>query len=168
MKARILRGIVLAAFGVGLAALVLALLPGVEIFAERSDGNRVAWRPVGTRSAAEHPLGMLVWGVAVLAPGALVWFRPRLTYACLWSMCALVATTMWFVVTTDPVPTRHGSQWLRVVELWPATWWGYTIVLLIGGLVVALPVFCGAFAFVTGRRDGVRPQLPAARVLRRR
>lgn len=164
VKARILRSIVLAAFAVGLAAVVLALLPGVEVFTERDDGHRV----VATRSAAEYPLWMLVWGIAVLAPGALVWFRPRLTYACLWSMCALFATAMWFVVTSDPVVGRRGLEWQRVVELWPATWWGYAMVLLVGGLIVALPVFCGAFALVTGHRDGVRAQLPTARALRRR
>jgi hypothetical protein len=162
VKARLLRGIVLAAMALGAAAVVLAMFPGVKMYERFHDG----WKFMGTRSAAEHPWWMLASGIVMLAPGVLVWLRPQLSYACLWSMIAFGTTLLWFVATIDH-NGRAVQWWFRTVELWPATWFGYAIVLLVGGLVVALPMFCGVFALVTHRRERARPQLPVARVVRR-
>jgi hypothetical protein len=161
-KARVLRIIVVVAMSLGAAAVVLAMLPGVEVWA----GGSVGWRRIDARSAAEHPWWMLAWGIVMLGPGVLVWFRPQLTFACLWSMIAFGATAMWFVATND-MPGRNTSMYMRYVDLWPSRWFGYIVVIVVGGLVVALPMFCAAFAVITGRRDGVRATLPTARIHRR-
>jgi hypothetical protein len=163
-KARILRGIVAAVLGLGLLAFVLALMPAIEVWKDM--GPDFGWRRVDARSAAEHPASMIVWGLFVVGPGVLVWFRPRLTFACLWSLIALGATTMWFVVTAD-MPGYLPTIYVHYVSKWPAQAFDLVVVFLVGSIVVALPVFCGAFAFITGRLETVAATLPAARVVRR-
>jgi hypothetical protein len=178
MDRRLLRGIVLLATLLGVAAAVLAFVPAVEVYEDGGDcfGHALAslfaldgaagrcesaWVYVGTRTAAEHPAQMAAYFLVVIAPGLVVWRRPRPALALAWTIAVVIATFVMVVVTFE----LFGDWGVRTVALAPARLYGGAASALLVLLIVILPVACAVLA-IAGRRRPHLPELPEARALR--
>ncbi len=97
----------------------------------------------------------------LLAPGVLIWRKPRIAFALLWSLWAIGAGTVGFLATFD-----LGNWSGKTVELWPMYAFGIVIFGLLLLLIALLPIACGVFAWVTRNRPEPPVVLAPARVVR--
>jgi|MudIll2142460700_1097286.scaffolds.fasta_scaffold25913_2 hypothetical protein len=149
-----LRILVVVALCLGTAGFVLGFFPGYEVY--RRDVF------IETRDVVEHWnmfLGMLV---LYLAPGAIIWRKPSIGYALVWSLWTMAVTMVVFVATFD-----LGDWSVRTVHLWPYSLFTFLMLALVFLLIAVIPIACGVFWWVT--RDRVQPPaLPTARVVKSR
>lgn len=145
---------ILAALAATIAAIafVFGFFPGVEVY--RNDVF------IETRPVVDHWNWLLGVLVIYLAPGALVWRKPRIGFALLWSLWTMTITVLVFVATFD-----LGDWTLQTVVLWPQALFGYLMFALVFVLIAIMPVACAVLWWVTRDRP-VRPSLPTARVLK--
>ena len=133
-------------------AFVFGFFPGIEVYQQDAF--------VETRAVIVQWNWFLGVLVLLLAPGAVVWWHPRIGYALLWSLWTIALTTVVFVGTFD-----LGDWGLRTVALWPHAVFGFVMFAVLFLVIAIIPVACGAFWWITRERP-VRPQLPIARVLK--
>lgn len=178
LQTRLLRALVLAATVLGVAAAILGFVPSVDVYEDSSDcfGRALSslfamhggagacestWEPVATRSAAEQPAEMAAYFLTLVAPGLVVWRRPRAAYALAWTLFAMVATFAMIVLTFE----LFGGWGVRTVERWPAQLYGAVSSALLIELIVVIPLACVVLAIVARLRPRP-PALPEARVVR--
>lgn len=150
-----LRGCVLLLSALALAAIGIGTLPGHALYINGALIERTA---AGSEGFAQFAL-------CLLAPGALLWFRPRIGIAMVWSAISWV-TVMGLLVFGG----NHDS--MGMVTLWPAKAMFGLIAPVLFTLLIGMP-FGVAIYEAMARRSGARvisrtnPSLPAARVISR-
>ena len=150
----LLRSLIAIAATIATTAFVFGFFPGVEVY--RKDLF------LGTRPVVEHWNWLLGILVIYLAPGALIWRRPRISLALLWSMWTIAVTVVLFVATFD-----LGDWSVQIVQLWPSAVFGYLMSALLLLLIAVVPVACGVFWWVHRERP-TPPALPTARLVKTR
>lgn len=155
----VLRGLVASAVVLAATAFVIGFFPGIEVY--RDDHF------VETRAVVEHWNYFLGALVILLGPGAVVWMRPRMAYALLWSMWSIGLAMVLFVATFE-----LGDLSTRTVALWPAGVFGVLVFALLFLLIAVVPVACGVLWWITRERAAsptgdkpLRVALPVARVV---
>lgn len=169
--ARWLRGTVIVAAGLAVAAAALGFVPSREIYVDQATCVHhgavmpcpTDWVLAETRPPVDHPLAMAAFFLAVLAPGLLlVWRRPTLGHALAWSQLAL-ATTFFMLLATvqlfEPLATR-------TVLVAPAGAYASSAIALLA-LVIAIAPTGAALLALAARRRPPSPTLPVARIARR-
>jgi len=134
------------------AAFILGFFPGVDVYR----GNDF----IETRQVVERwnwSLGILV---LLVAPGIVVWARPRIAYALLWSLWTIASSVIVFLATFD-----LGDWSVRTVELWPVKLFGLIIFSLLFTIIAVIPIACAVYWWVTRERVR-RIELPTARVIK--
>ena len=147
-----LRIMVAIAATIAATAFTFSFFPGMEVY---RDATFIETRPV-----VEHWNWLLGILVVYLAPGAIVWRAPRISYALLWSVWTIAVTVLVFVATFD-----LGDWSTYTIVLWPQVMFGYLMFALVFLLIAVMPIACGVYWWVT-REAPTRPQLPVARVLK--
>ena len=150
-KRWMLRGGVALTLALAAAAFVLGFFPGIEIYRGTDF--------VETRQVVERwnwCLGILL---LLVAPGIVVWARPRIAYALLWSLWTIASSVIVFLATFD-----LGDWSVRTVELWPMHVFGLVIFALLFTIIAVIPIGCAVYWWVTRERP-FRPVLPVARVI---
>lgn len=175
-KRRMLRILCGLAGACGLVILAIGGLPGREIYTDASNCFGHALAAFGahgryrcephytldhTELVLDRPLQWLVLAL-LLAPGVLVWLRPKLRFALLWSVlaipCGYLAVMAWLDL----------HLFARTVALWP---WQVFELLALGLFVLVLlviPIACIVFAVHARMRKPEPPPKgasPAARVV---
>jgi hypothetical protein len=148
----VLRGLVSAAAVLAVSAFIIGFFPGVEVYHDDVF--------IETRAVVEQWNWFLGALVILLAPGALLWMRPRMSYALLWSMWSIAVAMIMFVASFD-----LGDFAVRTVALWPAGVFGVLMFALLFLLIAVVPVTCGVLWWITRERP-LRVELPVARVIR--
>jgi hypothetical protein len=147
----VLRGLVASAVAIAATAFTIGFFPGIEVY--HADVF------IKTRAVVEQWNWFLGALVLLLAPGVVVWMRPRISYALLWSMWSIAVAMIMFVASFD-----LGDLAVRTVALWPAEVFGVLMFALLFLLIAVVPVACGVVWWVT-REKPMRVELPIARVV---
>ena len=155
-----IRGTVLALWGLAACSIVLACLPGYDVY-ER--GQLVETRAAGGAAAA-----MLATWLTV--PGIVVWIHPRRALLFGWSVLAWLGFLIYFAAMFE----LHFDWDLEIVQRWPAQALSYAL----GGLLLILLVFVPSAVVVhriveivrtrRARRAAAPPGPPIARIHRER
>ena len=153
-----LRGIVLVLTALAMAAVVVSLLPGHEVYENGVLVGRIA---AGGRGFPQFAM----W---LVAPGLVVWLHPKVGVALMWSVLAWLGTLA-LVSLTFSLDAGEGLY----VELWPSVAAKWLIGPVMIALLFAMPIGLAIYKAITAGRDrdqAVRehPPLPAARVVSRR
>lgn len=173
-KRRMLRILCGLAGACGLGIFAIGWLPGSEIYTDANDcfgralgalaahGGRHGCEPRYTLDHTElvldEPLQWLALAL-VLAPGVLVWLRPRLRFALLWSALAVPCSYLGFVAWFDL------KLFARTEALWPSQVFAPFAIGLLVMVLLVIPISCLVFAIhARARKSGAR--LPRARVVR--
>lgn len=162
----------------GLGIFAMGALPGLEIYTDVNDcvGHALAGlaahgggRPCESHYTLQHtervldtPLQWLAIAL-LLAPGVLVWLRPKLRFALLWSVLAIPCGYLAVMASFD----LHLFE--RTVALWPLNVFEPLALGLFVLLLLVIPIACLVFAIYTRRRKPGSPPggvLPSARVVR--
>ncbi|MDQ3367647.1 MAG: hypothetical protein M3680_19675 [Myxococcota bacterium] len=177
-KRRLLRTVCLIAGALGVAMLGLGALPGLEVYADARNCLGHAFAGVfshgGSSSACEphyvldhtervlaEPLAWLAL-IAIVGFGVLVWFRPKLRYALLWSLVTIGLGALALVAMFDLRLFEH------TVALWPSRAFGVLALALFFHLIAVVPIACACFAWLTRTRPEPPPELPRATLVDRR
>ena len=152
-RQKLLRILVAVAVVLGAAAFLLGRLPGLDIYRGETY--------VETRPIVEQWNWFLGFLVGMLAPGFVVWRRPRLAYALLWSLWVVAFVAVVLVATFD-----LGNWDVRVVVLPAHAVFVRVMWSLLAHLIAIVPLACGVFWWVTRDRPAA-PPLPTARVISR-
>jgi hypothetical protein len=176
-KRRMLRILCGLAGACGLVILAIGGLPGREIY---TDVNNCFGRALGafgthgrhhceshytlhhTELVLDGPLQWLAIAL-LLAPGVLVWFRPKLRLALLWSMLAIPCGYLAVMASLD----LHLFE--RTVALWPSQVFGPLALGLFVLVLLVIPISCIVFAVYTRMRKPKPPPkgvFPTARAVR--
>jgi hypothetical protein len=150
----LLRILVALAFILAAFAFVLGFLPGAHVY--RYDVF------VETVDVVESWNWFLGYLVLLLAPGVVVWRRPRIAFALAWSLWTVGVTVLLLVATFD-----FGDWSVRHVVLPAQQVFGYTMAALLGHLILVVPVACAIAWWFTRERPEPPVTLPMARVVRR-
>jgi len=162
LRARLLRGFVLATTLLGLVMIVLGAVPSVEVYHDANGCNFVAlpirllatgpsslectasWVLVEMRPPVPNPIASAVVTAIAIAPGAIIWWKPKLPIALTWMVVGLVSRIATWWVTFD-----MSGLFARTVRTPLA--WAYEIadVALAVVLIAGVPVFCAIVALVT-------------------
>jgi hypothetical protein len=153
-----LRAMVAIATTIAATAFVFSFFPGLEIYRLDAYGDLF----VETLPVVEHWNWLLGIFVVLLAPGAVIWRRPRIAYALLWSLWSMAIATLVFVATFD-----IGNWGVRTVALWPHAVFGFLLSALLFLVIAIIPIACGAYWW-TMRDRTPRPKLPVARLVKSR
>lgn len=151
-----LRTFCVATWALTFAFTVLALLPGYLV-EQGGVGVRI---PVASSPAWLAPLWLLVVTATLAAVGGLVWRRPCLGNALLWSMTSIGCAGLLLALTAAPILPPGG----RVVVLPAAVIGNQVLLALLLVQLVLLPAACGLFALAT--RLSRPEQIARARVHR--
>jgi cellulose synthase/poly-beta-1,6-N-acetylglucosamine synthase-like glycosyltransferase len=149
-----LRTLIAIAATLATMAFVFSFFPSVEVYRNEE--------LLGTRAVVEHANWLLGLLVIYLAPAALIWKRPQLPYALLWSIWTVIVTAVAYMATFD-----LGNWSVHTVQLWPAAVFGYLMSALLVLLIIVVPVACGVFWWIKRARPP-RPTLPTARLVKTR
>jgi hypothetical protein len=147
-----LRVLVAVAATTAAIAFVFSFFPGIELY--RHDVY------IDTLPVVEHWNWLLGILVILLAPGALLWQKPRISYALLWSLWTIAVSTLVFVATFD-----LGDWGVRTVALWPHAVFGFLMFSLLFLLIAIIPIACAVYWWAT-REPGA--PLPVARLVKSR
>jgi hypothetical protein len=158
LKPKLLRGTVIVMSMLGVAAAVLCFVPAVAVYQRSCISGAV---DLGTRGPVEHPLGMALYFLVVLAPGMLVWRKPTLERALLWSLLTLLSSIALLVITVVPLDAPH----IYTVHRWPAHVFAGIATTFVANLILTLPLGCLGFAIATRKRPPPKPEFPRARVI---
>lgn len=169
---RVLCGLA-AVLGAGMFA--VGWLPGTDVY---RDGNNCFGRALAgvfvhggsgdcdsryvlshTERVIEHASTWLALGL-MLVPGILVWIKPRLRFALLWSLLAIPSGALALASSFD----LHLFE--QTVTLWPAQVFALLGLSLFTLLLLVIPAACTVFAYVTRTKPPAPPDLPVARVIR--
>ena len=162
LRARLLRGFVLATTLLGLVVIVLGAVPSVEVYHDANGCNFVAlpirllatgpsslectasWVLVAMSPPVPNPIASAVVTAIAIAPGAIIWWKPKLPIALTWMVVGLVSRIATWWVTFD-----MSGLFARTVRTPLA--WAYEIadVALAVVLIAGVPVFCAIVALVT-------------------
>lgn len=181
LKAKILRGLVVAMTILGLVAIVLCFVPSVQVYKDAHDcanealGRALSWHNSNhhrcepswvlaeTRGPVDHQVGMALYFLAVIAPGLLVRKWPTLKLAMLWAFLTFGATFLMIVATFE----LFGNWDEHLVQLPLSYVFGLAASTLVITLIALVPVFCGVFAIATRKRPPPPPVFPTARIVER-
>jgi hypothetical protein len=181
LKAKLLRGTAIVLGALAVLAAILCCVPSVEVYEDRSDcfghalgslfafehGHRgpcvQSWSYVETRTPVDHPFGMAVYFMLLAVPALVVWQRPRLRFAIVWTVFTVAATFAMVVATFE----LFGDWGKRTVDLWPAQLFAGVATALVGSLIIVVPLGCLVFHVVTRTRMPRPPGLPEARLIER-
>ncbi len=176
-KRRLLRAICLIAGALGVGMLGLGALPGLEVYEDTrnclgqafagvfSHGGGSSCEPNyvldHTERVLQEPLAWLAL-LAMMSFGVVVWLRPKLRFALLWSLVTVGLASLALVAMFDLRLFTH------TVPLWPSRVFAILALALFFLLIAALPVACAAFAWLHRTRPAPPPELPRATVVERR
>ncbi|MBA3501263.1 MAG: hypothetical protein M4D80_25090 [Myxococcota bacterium] len=155
-----LRVLVAIAATIAATGFVFSFFPGLEVYRITSGRSETLY--VDTLPVVEHWNWLLGVLVILLAPGAVIWRKPRISYALLWSLWAIAVATLVFVATF-----QLGDWGVRTVALWPHAVFGFLMSGLLFLVIAIVPIACGAYWWMTRERP-VRPMLPVARLVKSR
>lgn len=172
-KRRLLRALCVIAWALGAGMFALGWLPGTEIYEDANncaghafDGWFVDVRPASCTphyvlaSTARVLDTRLQWLslALMLAPGAFVWWKPKLGLALLWSVLAIPTVILAMFVWLDLYLLE------RTVSLWPRDVFAVLASALVILLVAGVPIACAVFAYVIRTRKPEPPVFPTAQV----
>lgn len=150
----LLRALIAISATIAAMAFVFCFFPGMEVYRHEVF--------IETRPVVEHWNWLLGILVIYLAPGAIVWQKPRIAYALLWSMWTIAVTVLVFVATFD-----LGDWSVHTIVLWPQAVFGYLMFALVFLLIAVVPIACGVYWWAT-RERAPGPTLPVARLVKSR
>ena len=155
MTGTVLRVLVAIIVTLAAMAFVFGFFPGIEVYRRESF--------VETRAVIEHWNWFLGILVLLLVPGAVVWTRPRIAYALLWSMWTIGLSMVVFLATFDL--GEPGAWTTRTVALWPHAVFGLLMFAVLFLIIAVVPIACAVLWWITRERP-VTITLPTARVIR--
>jgi hypothetical protein len=175
-KRRMLRTVCVVAGALGVGMLALGALPGFAVYADSANCFGRAFAGVfshghaspcessyvlhHTERVIDEPLSWLAL-VGILGFGVLVWVRPKLRFALLWSLATVGLGALAVVASFE----LHLFD--RVVQLWPSQVFGLLAVALIFLLIAFVPAACAVFLWIYRTRPTPPPELPRATVVER-
>ena len=176
-KRTMLRMLCLIAAALAVALFGLGWLPGTEVYRdihgcsmtlEGAPWPSAACTPhyelLGVRDVVASRGWLVALLIAMLAPGAFVWWRPRLRFALLWSLISTGVAVFGLVLSFQP-----GGWDLRLVELWPMRAFDVLLFALLLLQIALVPIACGAFVVIAHDRTPPRPErIARARIHRER
>jgi hypothetical protein len=180
VRTRFLRVSVLVIVVLGAAAIVISMIPSVEVYKDANDcfghalgrvfsahgGGRSScessWVLVDTRPPA-NVASMLSYLAIVLAPAMVIWKWPRLGFAVAWSPWTMVASVVMILSTFE----LFGDFALRTKQLPLAHVFDWVMVVLLVGLMLVIPVATLVIGIATRKRPPPPPVFPTARVVER-
>lgn len=149
---RMLRTLIAIVATVAATAFVVGFFPGAVLY--RGD------ELIGTRAVVEHANWLLGVLALYLVPGAVIWRRPRIAHALLWSMWSVALTVLVVIATFD-----HSDLAPGMIMLWPSVVFGYLMSSLLFLLIAVMPIACGVSWWLARTRTA-RPVFPRARVVK--